>query len=113
MDQGFGILLGANIGTTFTALIASLPLNRSAQSVALAHTAFNVLGVLLILPALFFLPSWVGYFGNDPATQLAWSNILFNTITAIIALILLPQFEQLIHSLMKRLPQIRLHERVD
>jgi len=44
------IVLGANIGTTITAQLASIPANRVAKQAAMAHTLFNVLGVLIVLP---------------------------------------------------------------
>jgi sodium-dependent phosphate cotransporter len=46
----FPFLLGANVGTTLTALIASLTSSQAAQSIALTHVLFNVLGVLIFFP---------------------------------------------------------------
>ncbi|AZA08426.1 Na/Pi symporter [Corynebacterium pseudopelargi] len=47
------IVLGANIGTTFTAVLAALalegPLREIALVVALVHLLFNVMGTLLVL----------------------------------------------------------------
>ncbi|ADN01556.1 Na/Pi cotransporter family protein [Spirochaeta thermophila] len=42
-------VLGENIGTTVTALLASIPMNRQAKRIAYAHTLFNVTGVLWML----------------------------------------------------------------
>ena len=43
--------LGANIGTTITALLASMATNSSAAiSIALSHLVFNVLGIAIFLP---------------------------------------------------------------
>ncbi len=49
------ILLGSNIGTTITAILASIGSNHTAKRSALSHTLFNVLGttVCLILFPLF------------------------------------------------------------
>jgi sodium-dependent phosphate cotransporter len=47
----FPYTLGANVGTTVTALLASLVTGEStAVSVALAHLFFNISGILLFLP---------------------------------------------------------------
>lgn len=43
-------ILGANLGTTITALIASLLKSEAAISLALAHLMFNAIGVLIFLP---------------------------------------------------------------
>lgn len=49
--QIFPYTLGANIGTTFTAILASLATgNISAVIVAFAHLTFNVMGILFVYP---------------------------------------------------------------
>lgn len=44
------VLLGQNIGTCVTALLASVHAGRSAQQAALLHLVFNLLGAAVILP---------------------------------------------------------------
>ena len=56
---GISIVLGANIGTTFTALIASLSNpNDGAISIAFVHILFNLVGVtiFMLIPYLQKLP---------------------------------------------------------
>ncbi|KOY88261.1 hypothetical protein AD998_16820 [bacterium 336/3] len=50
LRQAFPIIMGANLGTTVTALTASLGKNEATISIAFAHFLFNVISVLLILP---------------------------------------------------------------
>lgn len=54
LRQAFPITLGANIGTTVTALLASLaasgPNARAGVTIALVHLLFNVSGVILVYP---------------------------------------------------------------
>ncbi|TGK89374.1 Na/Pi cotransporter family protein [Leptospira bourretii] len=52
IDAAYGMILGENIGTTITANLAAIPGNRNAKKAALAHTLFNVFGVVWAL--LFF-----------------------------------------------------------
>ena len=55
----YPVTLGANVGTTITALLASLATDRpEALTVALVHTLFNLAGILLFypIPALRALP---------------------------------------------------------
>ncbi|EOQ97411.1 Na/Pi-cotransporter II-like protein [Leptospira wolbachii serovar Codice str. CDC] len=52
IDAAYGMILGENIGTTITANLAAIPGNRNAKKAALAHTLFNVFGVIWAL--LFF-----------------------------------------------------------
>ena len=88
-----GILLGTNIGTTITGQLAAMTANRVARQAALAHTLFNVIGVLIAIAS--FLIPW----GNEPAffhfvrtisgngslqRQIANAHTLFNVITTLL-----------------------------
>lgn len=53
------LILGDNIGTTITAILASLGANRNAKRTALAHTFFNVFGAVYMY-VLLFVPIWNG-----------------------------------------------------
>ncbi len=50
LKRAFPFLMGANVGTTLTALLAAFPESEAALSVALAHFLFNFIGVLIFLP---------------------------------------------------------------
>ena len=52
------ILLGDNIGTTITAIMASIGQSRNAKRVALSHCLFNVSGALLFI---WFIPQWAAF----------------------------------------------------
>ena len=51
IENAFPITLGANIGTTITAVLASFAVdNIAGLTIALHHVYFNLLGVLLVYP---------------------------------------------------------------
>ena len=51
LQQVFPYVLGANVGTTFTAILAALVTGEQvALTVAVAHLLFNVIGILIIWP---------------------------------------------------------------
>lgn len=51
LKNAFPVMLGANIGTTVTALMASMAQDRpEALTIAIVHLLFNCLGVLLFFP---------------------------------------------------------------
>ena len=50
LEKIFPVTLGANIGTTVTALLASLAGDSRGLSIALVHLLFNLAGILLIYP---------------------------------------------------------------
>ncbi len=89
------LILGSNIGTTVTAQLASLTANRVAKQAALAHTLFNVLGVVIIAgtfwftidgePIFFKAVTWFSD-GNDLPRQIANAHTLFN-VTATVVLV--------------------------
>ncbi|MBN2308763.1 MAG: Na/Pi symporter [Candidatus Hydrogenedentes bacterium] len=54
------LVLGDNIGTTITAILASLGANRNAKRAALAHTLFKVFGAAYMY-VLLFVPLWDGH----------------------------------------------------
>lgn len=51
-ECGLAMVLGENVGTTVTALIASSVTNQVARRAALSHLLFNLFGVLWALPLL-------------------------------------------------------------
>lgn len=53
LEAAFPVTLGANLGTTVTALLASLTGNLAAVIVALVHLLFNATGILIIYPLQF------------------------------------------------------------
>ncbi|MDH3309006.1 MAG: Na/Pi symporter, partial [Acidimicrobiia bacterium] len=59
LRNAYPVTLGANIGTTVTALLASLAAERpEALTIALTHTLFNIAGILVFypIPALRYIP---------------------------------------------------------
>ena len=50
LQTAFSATLGANIGTTVTALLASMTGTPQAVTVALVHLLFNISGILIIYP---------------------------------------------------------------
>ncbi len=67
--QAGALVLGENIGTTVTAILASLNAGTNAKRAAYAHFMFNVLGVLWITAIFPFYIGLVAKFvGTDPGT---------------------------------------------
>ena len=58
LDKIFPYIVGANIGTTITALIAALNRSEAAISIAMAHFLFNLIGtgIFLLVPYLNKIP---------------------------------------------------------
>ena len=94
------IVIGANIGTTTTALIGSIKMQNTARRVALANLCFNVLGVLLLfLPFLRTFALRAVQIAGDPGTAVAWSQLIFNLVMVFVVLVLLRLFHRQVESL--------------
>jgi sodium-dependent phosphate cotransporter len=50
LEKIFPVTLGANVGTTVTALLASLAGDSRGLTIALVHLLFNVAGILIVYP---------------------------------------------------------------
>ncbi|HAE40476.1 MAG TPA: hypothetical protein DCG57_17860 [Candidatus Riflebacteria bacterium] len=80
------IILGDNIGTCITALLASIGASRNARRAALAHTLFNVFGTLIILPVLELYCNLMLKTSADPVRQVANAHSIFNVANGILFL---------------------------
>ncbi|MBE6375976.1 MAG: Na/Pi cotransporter family protein [Lentisphaerae bacterium] len=93
------LVLGSNIGTTITAQLAALTANRVAKQAALAHTLFNVLGVV-IMCLTFLIPvngepvffALISFLGGDLPRQIANAHTIFNVFTTLILIPFVPLF---------------------
>ncbi len=88
------IVIGANVGTTATAMLASIKMHKAAQRVAVANFSFNALGVLLFLPFLGTFADWIVEFGGGPGLAVAWAQLIFNVVMTAAVLMLLQLFEK-------------------
>lgn len=86
METALAIVLGANVGTCFTAVIASIGTNTASKQVAWCHTLFNVAGALLFLPILSQLALVSAFLTDNPSMQIAHSQTIFNLICSLAAL---------------------------
>ncbi len=87
LEQAAMMILGANIGTTSTALIASTIGNRESKIVAWFHFFFNIGGVALFF---FFVPGIISLLSRlispDGEIVLVSFHTLFNLVSALLIL---------------------------
>lgn len=97
------IVFGDNIGTTVTAMLASIGTNANARRAALAHTLFNLIGTTIIISSFLVTVEAVGFHapafmvavdefvsgcslkGEHPGRFVAMAHTIFN-VTNVIAL---------------------------
>ncbi len=106
LEAGIPVILGSNIGTCITAILASIGTAREAKRVAIAHVLFNVGGVLLFI---FWIPqlaevvrSIASMFNSGTARQVANAHTIFNVTVGLAFLPFINFFARLI---LKILPE--------
>ncbi len=83
LDEAAAGVIGANIGTTSTALLGTLGATAEARRLAFAHVAFNLMtgvAALVILPLFLWLITEVVGRPDDPAITLAAFHSAFNLL---------------------------------
>ncbi|MDD3051419.1 MAG: Na/Pi cotransporter family protein [Candidatus Cloacimonetes bacterium] len=91
LNAAMGLVLGDNIGTTITAVLASLGSNTNAKRTALVHVLFNLVGATYMYVALLLFGGRIadfvtGFSGNGIARQIANFHSLFNITNTIVFL---------------------------
>lgn len=90
LREALPVLFGDNIGTTITAVLASIGATLAARRAAAVHVIFNLLGAALFIIALrpvHDLISWLGSITHaDIRMQIAYAHGFFNISNVIIQL---------------------------
>lgn len=102
LDAGIAIVLGANIGTCITAVIASIGGGNAAKLAAYAHVWLNVIGVLLFIPLIPVLTRLAPLMAAQKDVQLAHISVLFNISTSLMILPFATRFGHFIIYLHKK-----------
>ena len=102
-DMAAAMVLGENIGTTITANIAAAVGSVNARRAALAHTVFNLFGVIWALaifkPFVHGVQALVESFGLDAATTRVYSLSMLHTVFNLLNTCILIWFTKQIESL--------------
>ena len=89
-SAAFPIIMGQNIGTCVTSLIASIGANRNAKRAAMVHLYFNIIGTILFITVVYSFIAITGGFSfwNMPIDKGGIANVhtLFNVVCTIIFL---------------------------
>lgn len=101
-EAAIPIVLGANVGSTSTALLASLGMSAAARATAIANVLFNTAGVVCYFPFLQQFARAMVEFAGDPGMAVALAHLVFNLTTALVFLVSLDWVEPRIRRLLLR-----------
>lgn len=92
LENAVPIVLGANIGTTVTALMAGAVANVSGKRTAASHLIFKCVGVLLCLIFLPFFIDILKLMSTSVPQQIAWAHFLLNILIVTVFIFILRPF---------------------
>ena len=99
------IVLGINIGTTVTALIASLAARRESKRAALAYLIFITIGCVVFGGLIIIFPGILRWFQNtwhDGARQIAMFHTFFNIGATLLLLPFVNQLSKLLYIILPK-----------
>ncbi len=95
LEGGIGVILGANIGSCITGLVASLRLSSTARQASIAQILMNIFGVLLFLPFIYQFADLVVRTSSDLPRQIANAHTIFNVTVSVILFPFVKQLDRL------------------
>lgn len=101
VEVAIPLILGANLGSSITALISSMRLNLYAKRVGVANFLFNLIGTVVFMIFLTPYVSFIQLLSDNVGQQAALAHLFFNLFNTAIFLIFLKPFEKLVIALVK------------
>ena len=97
------IIMGENIGTCLTTIIASIKTNKNAKKVAISHLLYNIIGtvIFLILFYIIYLLKLIFIYEEVDSFKIALIHTIFNFLSILIFYPFLNYLEKLINKLIK------------
>jgi len=78
VDVALAIVLGANLGSGLLAVLTTLKATPLVRRAPVGNLLFKLVGVLIALPLLAYLPGWLAWFGSDPKSVVVNFHLAFN-----------------------------------
>tara|TARA_R110001592_G_scaffold151979_1_gene379153 strand:- start:715 stop:2523 length:1809 start_codon:yes stop_codon:yes gene_type:complete len=108
-DNALALAIGANVGTTITAIIGAMSANIQGKRLAAAHLVFNLITAFIAIlfinqigTGVDWISAMVGIANDNYTLKLAVFHSVFNTLGI---MTMLPFIERLAHALNKIMPE--------
>jgi Na/Pi-cotransporter len=92
-EAAIPIVIGSNVGSTFTALVASFGMGAVARATAITNILFNTVGLVVYFPFLGSFSHAMVDLVADPGMAVASAHLIFNLTTALAFLVTLNWIE--------------------
>jgi len=107
-ENALALAIGANVGTTITAIIGAMSSNIAGKRLAVAHLIFNVVTGLIaivfihqIMFSVDFISSYVGIANDDYTLKLAIFHTIFNAIGVLVMIPFINRLVLFLESVLK------------
>ena len=107
-----GLILGANLGTCVTGLMAALRSSRSARRASLAQILINLVGVALFLPFITPFANLLAKTSDNLGRQVANAHSVFNIVVSLVLFPFIPLIVRVCKTLIpgeERAPSLTMH----
>lgn len=92
VEGAISIILGSNLGTTSTALIAAFSMNQAAKLAAKGNFIFTLIGVILCFPLISHFERLAINVASEIGFQIAFAHLFMNIFISILMLPFIKQF---------------------
>ncbi len=100
LENAVAVVMGANIGTTFTALLAGTVATRSGLRTAFSHLIFKCVGIGLCFLFMSFFIDILHSISSNTAQQIAFAHFLMNLVIVTTFIFLLTPFAAMMNKLL-------------
>ncbi|WP_143287277.1 Na/Pi cotransporter family protein [Caloramator quimbayensis] len=100
-EAALPLLLGSNIGTCVTALLACIGTGKNAKKAALIHLTFNVIGTIIFMALYPLIVHFIPLLGGSIKRQIANAHTIFNVSNTIIQLPLIPLLVKFVNTIIR------------
>lgn len=108
-ENALALAIGANIGTTITAILGSMSSNVQGKRLAAAHLIFNAVTAIIAIGFIHqigqgvnVISAWAGIADDDYTLKLAVFHTVFNTIGIVV---MIPFINKLVNFLQRYMPE--------
>lgn len=95
LTSAIAVILGSNVGTCFTALLAVIHSSNASRKVALAHIILNVGGLIVFFPIISSFALLIEMTSSSLTRQIANAQTIYNLLSSLMVLPFAKQFADL------------------
>ncbi|TET43933.1 Na/Pi cotransporter family protein [candidate division TA06 bacterium] len=105
LNGAVAVVLGANLGSAVTALLGAVRSTTEGRRVALAHTVFKLVVVIIFFVFIRYFTGLLSIIGGSTARQIANAHTILNLAAVVLFFPIVSPYERVIKALVKEGPE--------